>query len=57
MPRRRNDDNSPYINKVIQVCLDEPLLDKLNGVADIEYNGKVSVAARAIIRTALADVA
>ena len=57
MAGKRRDDKTPRTRNVIQVCLDDSLLDKLVGVADVDHDGKVSVAARALLKAQLADVA
>ena len=57
MAGKKRTDKSPRTRHVIQVCLDDGLLDKLAGEADINHNGKLSVAARALLQAQLADVA
>lgn len=57
MAGKKRDDKTPRARNVIQVCLDDSLLNKLVGVADIDHDGKVSVAARALLKAQLADVA
>ena len=57
MAGKKRTDKSPRTRNVIQVCLDDGLLDKLAGEADINHNGKLSVAARALLQAQLADVA
>ena len=57
MAGKKRDDKTPRTKHVVQVCLDDSLLDKLMGEADVNHNGKLSVAARALLQAQLADAA
>ena len=57
MAGKKRNDKTPRTRHVVQVCLDDNMLEKLQTEARYFHDGKVSVAARALLQAQLAEVA
>jgi hypothetical protein len=56
MAGKARDDMSPRTRQTVQVCLAEADVRQLKAVADAKFNGRLSVAARSLLRNQLSEL-